>query len=247
MPESEKDAAISVGSRLGGAPLLEQSVATRAQVMTYLQVMKDAGRLRDADIAELDAAIAAVHKGLEDYSLASSEAHTETVELTVAIHNLKSARRNLMNSVERVFRHDPQYTEFRQGTYHGTNVTALCVDLTRKIAFAKQHAAALAPVGISSEFLTNFEAQVHTVELASGQQDQKLAALPTRTRAYCEAKGRLYFILRNLNNAGRAQFSDDQEMAAQFNLKRLYSRGRGKTEPPVVPEPPVSGKKSETG
>jgi hypothetical protein len=239
--EINKDAAINIGYRLGGAPLLEQSTATRALVMRYLQAMKDAGQLTDADIAELDEAVTVVHKWLGDYALSASEAHSKTAELASIIHHIKSSRRNLMNSVERVFRHQPQYDDFRRGTYHGTNVAELCVDLIRKIAFAREHVADLAPVGISNDFLTKFETEVHDLERSSGDQDQKLSSLSAQTRAFCEAKGRLYFLLRNLNNAGRAYHCEDPELAAQFNLKLLYRRPRSKAEKqeptPVSPTP----------
>jgi hypothetical protein len=236
----DKDAAIAVGYRISGASLLEQAAWTRALVMSDLPGMKAAGQVSDADLAEVDNAVAAVHKGVQDYTLAASEAHAQSAELSISIHNLKSARRNLMNSVERVFRHRPEFAGFRQGTYHGTNVAALCVDLSRKIAFAKEHAVDLAPVGISDDFLVKFEAQVHAVELSSGQQDLKLATLPERTRSFCEAKGWLYFLLRNLNNAGRAYYCDDSELAARYNLKLLYRRGRNKPEPPAGPTPVVA-------
>jgi hypothetical protein len=44
-------------------------------------------------------------------------------------------------SVERVFTARPELAQFRQGTYHGTNVPALCTDINRKLASAKEHQA----------------------------------------------------------------------------------------------------------
>ncbi len=52
--------------------------------------------------------------------------------------------------------------------------------------------------------------------------------MPDGTRTFCEAKGRLYFLIKDMNNAGRALHSSDPEAAARCNLKLLYRGGKNK-------------------
>jgi len=166
----------------------------------------------------------------------AADAHLQTVGQIAAIHDIKADRRRLTNAIERGFRTKPELVEFRQGTYHGTNIPALCTDLNRKLAFAKDHAAALAPVGANQDFIAKLETKVRALEAAGGAQDAALASLPDNRRAFCEAKGRLYFAIKDINNAGHSLHSGDLERAAKYNLKALYGRGKRKPAPePVVP------------
>jgi hypothetical protein len=41
--------------------------------------------------------------------------------------------------------------------------------------------------------------------------------LPDNTRAFCEAKGRLYVVIKDINNAGTALHAGDLEAAAKYN------------------------------
>jgi hypothetical protein len=119
----------------------------------------------------------------------------------------------------------------------------LCTDMNRKLAFAKEHAAALASVGANQNFIAKLEAKVRALEAASGAQEAALASLPDNRRSFCEAKGRLYFAfaIKDINNAGHALHSGDLERAAKFNLKALYGREKQKAAPePVVPVAPAA-------
>jgi hypothetical protein len=69
------------------------------------------------------------------------------------------------------------------------------------------------------------------LEQLSGTQDAALAQLPESTRAYCEAKGRLYNLIKDIISAGQALHAADPEAAAKYNSKLLYRRpSRGKAE-----------------
>jgi hypothetical protein len=235
MPEIERTVATNVGYHLRGGVLIEQANATKTLANADMASFKQEGLLGDADIANLDAKIADVLKGLQDRTLVTGEAHLQTAEQSVAIHDVKSDRRRLTHCVERVFTARPELAQFRQGTYHGTNVPALCTDINRKLAFAKEHQADLAPVGASSDFLAQFEAKVRALEASSGAQEAAIASLPDNRRSFCESKGRLYFAIKDINNAGQALHSGDLEAAAKYNLKVLYRRGKGKAaaDPPA--------------
>jgi hypothetical protein len=104
-------------------------------------------------------------------------------------------------------------------------------NINRKLAFAKEHQADLAPVGASSDFLAKFEAKVRALEASSGAQEAAMASLPDNR---C-SKSRLYFAIKDINSAGQALHSGDLEAAAKYNLKVLYRRGKGKaaTDPPA--------------
>ena len=52
--------------------------------------------------------------------------------------------------------------------------------------------------------------------------------MPTATRTFCEAKGRLYLAIKDVNSAGQALHPGDLEVAAKYNLKALYPKGRKK-------------------
>jgi hypothetical protein len=69
-------------------------------------------------------------------------------------------------------------------------------------------------VGASSDFLAKFEAKVRALEASSGAQEAAIASLPDNRRSFCESKGRLYFAIKDINNAGQALHSGDLEAAA---------------------------------
>lgn len=45
---------------------------------------------------------------------------------------------------------------------------------------------------------------VQQLERSADDQDMTITKLPEATRVFCEAKGRLYFAIKGMNNAGRA-------------------------------------------
>jgi hypothetical protein len=93
-------------------------------------------------------------------------------------------------------------------------------------------------VGAGKDFLDQLESELSALETASGAQEAAIASLPDNTRAFCEAKGRLYFILKDIINAARALHNKEPEAAAKYNLKLLYRRGgKGKAEPVPAPAP----------
>jgi hypothetical protein len=140
--------------------------------------------------------------------------------------------------VVRTFRHSPELANFRRDTYRGTTIANFCTDLNRKLAFAKEHEAALALVGAGKDFQAALETKLRALESDSGAQEAAIASLPDNNRAFCEAKGRLYFLIKDIINAARALHNKEPEAAAKYNLKVLYRRGvKGKAEvtPAVVP------------
>jgi hypothetical protein len=100
------------------------------------------------------------------------------------------------------------------------------VDVNLNLAFAKEHQAQLAPVGLTAAFLAKVEAEVRAHERSSGAQDAAITQLPTAIRTFCEAKGRLYLAIKDINSAGHALHAGDLEAAAKYNLKVLYPKGR---------------------
>jgi hypothetical protein len=73
---------------------------------------------------------------------------------------------------------------------------------------------------------------VRSLEQSSSAQDAALTQLPESTRAFCEAKGRLYGAIKDINNAGHALHDGDLAKAAKYTLKELYlKRGGGKAKP----------------
>jgi hypothetical protein len=139
--------------------------------------------------------------------------------------------------VVRAFRHRPELAQFRQGTYDGSSVAAFCTDLNRKLAFAKEHEPELAAVGAGKEFQAKLETKLRALETDSGAQEAAIASLPESNRAFCEAKGRLYYLLKDFINAARALHNTEPESAARYNLKVLYRRGGGKAKPEPAPAP----------
>lgn len=118
-------------------------------------------------------------------------------------------------------------------------MAALCADMTRKVAFAKENVVALARVGITDDLLTQIQTSVAQLERNAGEQEKTVHTLPDATRAFSEAKGRLYDLIRDMNNAGRAFYCADQEKASRFNLKLLYRRGKPAEAPVPSPVPPA--------
>lgn len=236
MAVMERSIAVEVGYRLSGGPLIEQANATRTIALADMPALKAEGLLGDQDITELDALIAEVHRGLEDRATATSEAREQTVGQAAALRDLKINRRRLGHCVERAFRGKPELVQYRQHNYRGVSVSATCNDVNIKLAFAKEHQAELTAAGATPEFLAKVEAEVRALEKTSGIQDAAITQLPDSTRAFCEAKGRLYNALKDINSAGHALHAGDMERAAQYNLKELYrKRAKGKAEPAPAP------------
>jgi hypothetical protein len=172
-----------------------------------------------------------VTKGLENQATSTIEARAHTSNQAVALHDLKDDRRRLGHCVDRAFRGAPELAVYRQGSYYGSSVPDTCTDMHRKIAFAKEHPEPLARVGVTPAFIAKLESQVAALEQLSGTQDAALAQLPESTRAYYEAKGRLYNVIKGIISAGRALHNRDPEAAAKYNSKLLYRRsGRSKAE-----------------
>ena len=100
--------------------------------------------------------------------------------------------------VVRAFRYSPELANFRRDTYQGTTIASFCTDLNRKLAFAKEHEPELAAVGAGKDFQAKLETKLRTLETDSGTQEAAVASLPDNNRAFCEAKGHLYFILKDI-------------------------------------------------
>jgi hypothetical protein len=98
-----------------------------------------------------------------------------------------------------------------KGTYQGTSIAAFCTDLHRKLAFAKDHEPDLALVGAGKDFQAKLETKLRALETDSGAEEAAIASLPDNNRAFCEAKGRLYFILKDIINAARALHNKEPE------------------------------------
>jgi hypothetical protein len=73
--------------------------------------------------------------------------------------------------------------------------------------------------------------------LEADTQEAAIARLPDSNRAFCEAKGRLYFIIKDIINAARALHAAEPKLAAKHNLKVLYQRGNKKEKAEVAPAP----------
>jgi hypothetical protein len=236
MAEMERSTAVEVGYHLPGGLLIEQANATKTIALADMAALKAEGLLGDQDVDNLDTLIGEVHKGLEDRTSAASEARAQTAGQSKAMRDLKIDRRRLGHCVDRAFRGKPELAQYRQNTYRGTSVASTCNDLNIKLAFAKEHQAQLDPVGINAAFLAKVEAEVRALEKSSGAQDAAITQLPDATRAFCEAKGRLYSAIKDINSAGHALHAGDLEAAAKYSLKELY-RKHSKAKVAVVPTP----------
>lgn len=84
------------------------------------------------------------------------------------------------------------------------------------------------------------EVKLHAFEISSGAQEAAIASLPNNTRAFCAAKGRLYFLIKDIINAARALHAKAPETAATYNLKVLYRKGPSKAKPEPAPGPAVA-------
>jgi len=238
MADMERSVAVEIGYRLPGGLLIEQSSTTRTIAVADLPALKAEGLLGDQDITNLDTLVAEVHQGLEDRATATIEARAQTVGQAAALRDLKVNRRRLGHCVERAFRGKPELAQYRQHSYRGVSVAATCNEMNFKLAFAKEHQAQLAATGATAAFLAKVEAEVRALENTSGVQDAAITQLPESTRAFCEAKGRLYNALKDINSAGHTLHADDLERAAQYNLKELYrKRGKAKADPAPAPAP----------
>jgi hypothetical protein len=139
----------------------------------------------------VDAAVADVLKGLQDRSTADGEAHLQTAGQATSLHDLKADRRRLIECVVRAFRHRPELAQFRQGTYQGSTISAFCTDLNRKLAFAKEHEAELAPVGAGKDFQTKLETKLRALEADSGAQEAAIACLPSAQTQFSTVRPRM--------------------------------------------------------
>lgn len=239
MVEIDASVAASVGYRLPGGPLVEQAGSIKTLAVSEMAQFKQEKLLDDSDIANLDAAIADVVKVLQDRTASAAEAHLQTAEQAVAMQDLKADRKRLMECAVRAFRHRAELAQFRQGTSQGSSVAGLCTDLNRKLALARENEPALALVGAGKEFQDKLEAKLRALEASSGAQEAAIASLPGGNRAFCEAKGRLYFLIKDIINAARALHSKDPERASAYNLKVLYRKAatRPKPDPAPIPAP----------
>jgi hypothetical protein len=93
---------------------------------------------------------------------------------------------------------------------------------------AKKYEPDLAPVGAGKDLIAKIEPKLRALEADSGAQEAARASLPDSTRAFCEAKGRLYFLIKDIINAARALHASEPELAAKYNLNVLYRRGSRK-------------------
>jgi hypothetical protein len=236
----DESKAAAVGYRLRGGPLVEQAGSIKTLALSEMPQFKQEKLLDDPDIVYLDDAIAKVVKCLQDRTTTSAEAHLQTADQVTAMEDLKADRKRLMECATRVFRHSPELLQFRQGGHQGSSVSALCTDMTRKLAFAREHESELGRVGAGKEFLDRVEVKVRALEASSGAQEAAISNLPNNNRAFCIAKGILYFAIKDIINAARALHSKNPEGAAPYNLKLLYRKAanKGKADPdPVVPAP----------
>lgn len=233
MDETERKAAVEIGYRMPGGPLIEHALAITTIAQADLAAFKAEGLLKDDDLANLEAQIAVVHKGLEDRANATSEARAQTASQALALREVKVARRKLGCLVDRAFSGKPELAQYRQSNARGASIAATCTDVNYKLAFAKEHQAQLAPIGVSNEFLAQMEANVRALEKSSGTQNASLSQLPESTRAFCEAKGRLYLATKDIISAGHALHAGNLESAAKYNSKTLYRRAaKAKAETP---------------
>jgi hypothetical protein len=241
MDEPERSKAVTVGYHLSGALLIEQANATKTTALADMPAFKAEGMLGDEDITQLDALVEEVHQGLADRTVASVETRAQTTGQATAMHDLKVDRRRLDHSVDRAFRNKPEHAQYQQYKYQGSGVAATCNEMNVKLAFAKEHQAPLSRVGITQVFLAKVEAEVRALEQKSGAQDAAVAQLPASTRAYCEAKGRLYLALKDINSAGHALHCGDLQKSANYNLKVLYGRKlKAKAESPAPSPAPAA-------
>jgi hypothetical protein len=237
MAEIDSSVAAAVGYRLRGGQLVEQAGEIKALSLVDMPRFKQEKLLDDPNITQLDDAVAVVIKGLHDRTIAAGEAHLQTAEQLTAMHDLKADRKRLTECVVRAFRHSPELATYQKGTYQGATIANFCTDLNRKLAFAKEHEPALAAVGAGQDFQAKLETKLRALESDSGAQEAAIASLPDNNRAFCEAKGRLYFILKDIISAARALHNKEPEAAAKYNLKVLYRRGRAKAEVAPAPAP----------
>ena len=231
MDDTERKTAVEIGYRMPGGPLIEHAIAIKTIAQADMPAFQAEGLLKDEDLANVDALIAEVHKGLENRANANNEARTQTAGQAAALHEVKVARRRLGHLVTRAFTGKPELAQYRQNNQKGSSLAATCTDLNTKLAFAKEHQAQLAPFGATAAFLAQLEANVRALEQSSGTQNASLAQLPDTTRNFCEVKGRLYLAIKDIISAGHALHADNLEAAAKYNSKLLYRRtAKTKTE-----------------
>jgi hypothetical protein len=86
----------------------------------------------------------------------------------------------------------------RAGIVGQRHASIYYIPLNRKLAFAKEHEPELAAVGAGKDFQAKLEAKLRALATDSGSQEAVIVSLPDNNRAFCEAKGRLYFILKDI-------------------------------------------------
>jgi len=150
------------------------------------------GRSAMPDIANLDVKIADVVEGpCKTAPWPPAEANLQTAENNPwPIHDVKSIGAALTHCVERVFTARPSCAQFRQGTYHGTNVPGLCTDIIASSPFAKEHQSRSRPSGREgSDFLANSKPRCAPLEASSAPRGRHCQpACPTIGAAFCESK-----------------------------------------------------------
>jgi hypothetical protein len=228
MRTNETNPLVVLGMRIHGGALIEQAMSTRAIILADLDRLKAEHLLGDADIAELDALINAVHQGIEDRAVAASEVRLQTNAKKTAKDELLAARRRITACINRAFWMKPELREYRQDTYHGPSTTKIGADLSRKLAFAKQHVAVLAKVGAGKDYLDQVETKLRTFVNSAGAQEAAQVSMPESTRQFHEAKGRLYLAVKNMNNAGRALHANDSFAASKYTLTLFRRRDKNR-------------------
>jgi hypothetical protein len=240
--EIERKVAVEIGYRTPAGPLIEHALAIRGIAQADLPAFEAEGLLKKDNLDQVDGHIAEVHKGLEDRTNAGNEARMQTAGQAAALREVKVARRRLGHLVDRAFAGKPELAQYRQSSTRSSGIAATCTDVNVKLAFAKERQTQLAPFGVTAAFLAKLEGDVRALEQSSGTQDAAIARLPDSMRAFCETKGRLYLVIKDIISAGHALHAANLEAAAKYNAKRLYAKP-SKTKAQGTPETGTTEKK----
>lgn len=223
-----KEDYIRAGLRSPGRNLVDQANATIKLAADDLKALKGEELLDDKELKDARDLVAAVDAGLKDRTVAEAEARTFTGAQDDLLRKMKVLRRKLRSAGARALRGSTDLDEFNQRTARGSSIPRLKEEVKAKLAIVARNAEAFKSKGAGPRFVALVEKTLADLETADAAQEASLSSLPPATREFSEKKGRLYYAVKDLNDAGRSLYADDVEKAARYNLRILYRRGGAK-------------------
>ncbi|MCC6522492.1 MAG: hypothetical protein IT373_07510 [Polyangiaceae bacterium] len=219
-----EDVLVAMGERLRGEALVLQA---RYSLDLAAGDGDELRALLPADFVPATAALAAaIGILLADPALAAADAGLSQAGADDGVRAAKVWRRRLVQRAVRAQRFGAKLPAELVQVGRAGAAGPLAVQLRSLAKLATDHAAELAkagaePAGLVSEGLALADVLARAVR---DREVHSLSDLPAAARQLCADKGRLYFALKALHDAGHELYAHDPVGAARYNLTLLYRR-----------------------